>query len=63
MARRYAMEFERPLFELEDKLAELRKLDVSANEELATEIEAPPEVARRRELDPTSDVEVQAEDR
>ncbi len=40
MARAYVMDFERPLHELEDKLAELRKLDVSANPELAGEIEA-----------------------
>ena len=40
MARAYVMDFERPLAELEDKLAELRKLDVSANPELADEIEA-----------------------
>jgi len=40
MARRYAMDFERPLFELEEKLAELRKLDVSGNDELAAEIDA-----------------------
>jgi acetyl-CoA carboxylase carboxyl transferase subunit alpha len=39
MARRHVMEFERPLFELEEKLAELRRMDVSANPELATEIE------------------------
>jgi len=39
MARRYVMDFERPLFELEGKLAELRKLDVSNNPELAAEIE------------------------
>jgi acetyl-CoA carboxylase carboxyl transferase subunit alpha len=32
------MEFERPLFELETKLDELRRMDVSANPELATEI-------------------------
>lgn len=40
MARRYAMDFERPLFDLESKLAELRKLDVSNNPELAAEIES-----------------------
>ncbi len=34
------MDFERPLHELEDKLAELLKLDVSANPELAAEIES-----------------------
>lgn len=40
MARRYVMEFERPLFELEDQIARLRRLDVSTNPELAAEIEA-----------------------
>lgn len=40
MARRYVMDFERPLFELEDKLAELMRLDVSDNPELASEIDA-----------------------
>jgi len=39
MARRHVMDFERPLFELEDKIAELRRLDISANPELAAEIE------------------------
>jgi acetyl-CoA carboxylase carboxyl transferase subunit alpha len=34
------MEFERPLVELETKLAELRQLDVADNPELAAEIEA-----------------------
>lgn len=38
MARRFVMEFERPLVELEDKVAELRKLDVTDNPELAAEI-------------------------
>lgn len=40
MARRHVMEFERPLFELEDKLAELRRLDHEQNAELHAEIEA-----------------------
>jgi acetyl-CoA carboxylase carboxyl transferase subunit alpha len=40
MARGYIMDFERPLFALEDKLAELRKVDVSANPELAAEIDS-----------------------
>ena len=40
MSRRFVMDFERPLVELEEKLAELLKLDVSANPELAAEIEA-----------------------
>lgn len=39
MARRHVMDFERPLFELEDKIAELNRLDVSSNPELAAEIE------------------------
>jgi len=40
MARRFAMEFERPLVELEEKLAELRQLDLSGNLGLLAEIEA-----------------------
>lgn len=40
MARRYVMDFERPLVELEGKLAELQRMDVSAEPELAAEIEA-----------------------
>lgn len=40
MARRHVMEFERPLFELEDKLNELRKLDLAGNPELAAEIDS-----------------------
>ncbi len=39
MARRHVMDFERPLFELEEKIAELRRMDVSGNPELAAEIE------------------------
>ena len=39
MARGFVMEFERPLVELEEKLAELRRLDVSAHPELAAELE------------------------
>jgi len=39
MARRFVMEFERPLVELEEKVAELRKLDVTDSPELAAEIE------------------------
>ena len=34
-ARRYVMDFERPLVELEEKLASLREMDLSANPELA----------------------------
>ncbi len=40
MARRYVMDFERPLFELEEKLAELRRIDVADKPDLAAEIEA-----------------------
>lgn len=40
MTRRHVMEFERPLFELEDKLDTLRRMDTSANPELAGEVEA-----------------------
>lgn len=40
MARRHVMEFERPLFELEDKLAELRRLEVAGNPDIAAEIAA-----------------------
>ncbi len=38
--RRYIMEFERPLVELEAKVAELRRLDLSENPELAAEIDS-----------------------
>ncbi len=38
MKSRFVMEFERPLVELERKLAELRELNVSENPELAVEI-------------------------
>ncbi len=38
--RRYVMDFERPLVELESKLAELRRLDFSGNPELVEEIAA-----------------------
>lgn len=37
--RRYVMDFERPLVELEEKLAELRRLDVPDNPELTAEID------------------------
>ncbi len=40
MTRRHVMEFERPLFALEDKLDELRRLDTAENPELTAEIEA-----------------------
>lgn len=36
----YVMDFERPLFELEEKLAGLRQLDISSQPELAAEIDA-----------------------
>ncbi len=38
MARRFVMEFERPLVELQEKLDELRRLDLADNPELAAEI-------------------------
>ncbi|MCG2806851.1 MAG: acetyl-CoA carboxylase carboxyltransferase subunit alpha [Coriobacteriia bacterium] len=38
MSRRFVMEFERPLVELEDKIAELRALDLTDKPDLATEI-------------------------
>ncbi len=44
---RHVMEFERPLVELEEKLAELRKLDITVDSELASETE---ELARTIEL-------------
>jgi acetyl-CoA carboxylase carboxyl transferase subunit alpha len=37
---RYVMDFERPLVDLESKLADLRRLDLAENPELAVEIEA-----------------------
>lgn len=40
MARTYIMEFERPLAELEAKLASLKRVDVSDQPDLAAEIEA-----------------------
>lgn len=38
MTRRYVMEFERPLVELETKLAELQQLDLADNPELVAEV-------------------------
>jgi len=40
MARRFVMEFERPVAELEEKLEALRRLDLSDKPELAAEVEA-----------------------
>ena len=40
MARRYVMEFERPLVELEEKLEQLRRIDISGQPEMAAEIDA-----------------------
>lgn len=40
MARRYVMDFERPLVELESKLAELQRMELSGNPELVHEIDA-----------------------
>lgn len=45
------MEFERPLVELEDKLAELRRLDIAAQPELAAEIEALTDQVERLRVD------------
>jgi acetyl-CoA carboxylase carboxyl transferase subunit alpha len=39
MARRFVMEFERPIAELEDKLEALKRLDISEQPELAGEID------------------------
>ncbi len=39
MTRRYVMEFERPLVELETKLEELRRIDFAQNPELVSEVE------------------------
>lgn len=47
---RFVMEFERPLAELEEKLAELRRLDIAATPDLAAEIDGlAEEVERLRE--------------
>lgn len=40
MKRRHVMEFERPLVELEAKLEELRRLDLTGNPELAAEVDS-----------------------
>ena len=50
MSRRYMMEFERPLVELEDKLEHLQRLDLSENPELAAEVASlAEEIERLRE--------------
>lgn len=50
MARRYVMDFERPLVELEDKLHELQRMDLSGNPDLVLEVSAlAEEVARLRQ--------------
>ena len=50
MMARFMMEFERPLVELEDKLAELKRLDIAGTPELAAEIaDLEREVDRLRE--------------
>ena len=50
MTRRYVMEFERPLVELEEKLEELRRLDLAAHLDLASEVDQlTQEVDRLRE--------------
>lgn len=64
MARRHVMDFERPLFELQDKLAELQRLDLSDNPALAAEIDAlAAEIERLseqtyRELEPWDRVQI-----
>lgn len=40
MTRKHVMEFERPLVELEQKLAELQRMDLSANPDLLVEVSA-----------------------
>lgn len=40
MTRRYVMEFERPLVELEQKLAELQRMDLSGDPDLIVEVSA-----------------------
>lgn len=47
MTRRFVMEFERPLVELEDKLIELRKLDLTAKPDLLVEVSALTEEVER----------------
>lgn len=64
MARRHIMEFERPLVELESKLAELRRLDLTGDPQLLLEVSAlAEEIERlRREtyehLDPWARVQI-----
>lgn len=64
MTRRYVMEFERPLFDLEDKIAGLRRLDLGENPELTAEIDALAEEIERlrvetyEHLDPWARVQV-----
>lgn len=48
---RYVMEFERPLVELEAKVAELRRLDLAENPELVAEIDALAEEIERLRID------------
>lgn len=47
MTRRFVMEFERPLVELEDKLADLRRLDLSDKPDLLMEVSALTEEVER----------------
>jgi acetyl-CoA carboxylase carboxyl transferase subunit alpha len=50
MARRFVMEFERPLAELEDKLASLKRVNVADDPELAAQVEElEAEIGRIRE--------------
>ena len=64
MARRFVMEFERPLVELEEKLAELQAMNLAENPDLGAEVETlAAEVARLHEetytdLDPWARVQV-----
>lgn len=51
MARRHVMEFERPLFELEAKLAELKRLDLHGNPELLLEVSALSEEIERLRIE------------
>ncbi len=64
MARRHVMEFERPLFELESKFEELRRLDLSGDPQLLLEVSALAEELERlrvttyENLDPWARVQI-----
>ena len=51
MARRHVMEFERPLVDLEHKLEELQRLDLSGNPELLIEVSALAEELERLRIE------------